>query len=242
MYQFRVSLIVLAAAIGIVGCTNRTEHRLTAPGKTPADDSSGSITSDIAEARWITGDDDVRSAAQRAGKSPLVQRAAADVSAGMRVAFMPSGVVAAVGRMKDGRSVRVTILPYQYANDSTRAAYVAMLEVNADIEVQTFELLRHREAGLPARGFAPVNSGANGIWIREGSAYVPTSEGIAKRSAERFNWARFGTCMIPTADLFLNQAHETCHEMGSFPGCVAFGSGIAMLGAIIYCALVAMSK
>jgi hypothetical protein len=234
MNALRVSLVVLVVSGAIAGCTGKSERRLTGPARDSMADRST-----VAEARWLSGDEEVRTAAARAAKSPLVERAAADVVAGQHAGFLPSGVVAAVGTMTDGSSVRLTILPYQYAADSTHAAYVALIEVNATVQAQTFELIRHRKPDLLERGFERVNSGENGLWIREGFTYVPTSNGIVRRSPERVNWQRFGACFVPLADRLLGEAEAACGEMGNFPGCRIIGAGVALASAAIFCAFLA---
>jgi len=232
MKRFGAFLIVAALAIAPSGCSNHGARRVTDPAASPQPN-----LSDIKEARWITGDEEIRETAARAAKSPLMARAIADGASDPRLGLLKTGIVAAVGTMVDGRRVRITILPYQYSDDVTHAVYFALLEVDATAQVQSFQLVRRRDPGLKGAGFQPVNSGQHDLWIKEGAIYTPSPTGIVVRAPERFNWARFGVCFIPLADMLLHQVGDACHSMGNFPGCVTVGSGAAILGAALYCAI-----
>jgi len=235
MKVLHASLIVLVVAGTVAGCTTRKgTQRITGPA-VPIEPA----LSDVADARLLSQPEEVQAAAARAARSPLVQRAALDIVSGTHAAFLPSGVLGAIGLMKDGSHVRITLLPFQDGADSTHACYVVLLEVNASVQAQTFELIRHREPDLIARGYERVNGGAHGLWLRDGFTYVPTSTGIAKRSPERINWARFSACFVPLADQLISEVNGTCSSMGSFPACRVIGTTAAIVGAAIYCGFMA---
>ena len=232
MKRLEILLIVSTLAAGLSGCTKQGAHRVTDPAPAPQPS-----LSDVSEAHWITGDGEIREAAARAVKSPLMERALADGAADPRLGLLRTGIVGAMGTMVDGRRVRITILPYQYRDDQAHALYFVLLEANAMAQVQTFQLVRRRDPSLLEAGFQPINSGQNSLWIKEGAVYTSSPAGIVVRAPERFNWARFGVCFIPLADMLLRHVDDACNSMGNFPGCVTVGSGAAILGAALYCAI-----
>jgi hypothetical protein len=65
---------------------------------------------------------------------------------------------------------------------------------------------------------------------------------VARRAPEKFNFQKFAWCFMPLADRALGAAHDVCDKMGNFPGCITYGSGIAMAAAAIYCAWAAYSS
>ncbi|TMQ59277.1 MAG: hypothetical protein E6K76_05370 [Candidatus Eisenbacteria bacterium] len=232
MKRLEMFLIVSALAIGSSGCTNQNPRRLTDPASSPEP-----RLSEFREARWIAGENEIREATTRAAKSPLMVRAIADRASDPGLELLRTGIVGALGTMADGRRVRITILPYQYRDDLTRAVYFALLEVSSKAQVQSFELIRRRDPSLLEAGFQPVNSGEHNLWLKEGALYALSAAGTAVRAPERFNWARFGVCFIPLADMLLRRVDDACNSMGNFPGCVTVGSGAAILGAALYCAI-----
>jgi hypothetical protein len=198
--------------------------------------------SDIKDARWITGDEELREATARAAKSPIMQRAVLDGASDPRLGFLRSGVVGAVGTAQDGTRIRFTLLPYQYNDDGNHAVYFALVEVGGASHVESFELIRNRRPGPEEPGFEGVNSGEHGLWMRPGPTYVQSSAGIVRRAPEKFNFAKFGACFIPLADRMLGAVRDGCHSMGDFPGCVTIGSTAVIAGAAIYCAYMAWNS
>src|SRR5882762_8706437 len=126
MNRFRIVLSTVAlaslAASGLVipGCTKDRARKVAGPTTLSVED--------FKDARLITGDAELREAAARASRSPLVARAALDQVADPRLSLLPSGVVAAVGTAPDGSVVRMTLLPYQFHDDPDRARYLVLLE------------------------------------------------------------------------------------------------------------------
>jgi len=240
MKRFRVLLAAVALAsltafaLVMPGCTKQGSRRVTDPESRPV-----AGLGEFKDARWITAPDELREETARAARNPLMARAVQDQASDPRLALLRSGVIGAAGIAKDGSQVRITLLPYQYSDDLNRAVYFALLEVNGVPHVESFELIRNEKPSAAETDFERVNGGEHGLWIRSGPTYIQAANGIARRGPERFNWAKFGTCFIPTADRFLGEVHEACNGMGNFPGCVTAGSGAALLGAALYCASVA---
>ena len=230
-----VSLATLTAFVLVTpGCTKQGSRRVTDPAPRP----DPGLT-EFKDARWVTAPDELREEEARAARSPLMARAVQDQASDPRLSLLRSGMIGAAGTAKDGSQVRITLLPYQYSDDLNRAVYFALIEVNGVAHVESFELIRNEKPGPTETDFERVNSGEHGLWIRSGPTYIQAANGIARRGPERFNWAKFGTCFVPTADRLLGEVHEACNSMGNFPGCVTGGSGAALLGAALYCAAVA---
>ncbi len=239
MKRFRIILAVVAlaalTAFALVtpGCSKQDAQRLAGPSPRP----DPGLT-DFMDARWITAPDELRQEEARAARSPLVAQAVQEQASDPNLSLLLSGVMGAVGTAKNGNQVRVTLLPYQYSNDSDHAVYFAILEVNGVAHVESFELIRNQKPAADETGFLRVNDGAHGIWMRGGPTYVQASSGgVIRRAPERFNWARFAGCFVPLADRLLGAVNEGCHNMGDFPGCVSGGSAAALLGAGLYCAI-----
>lgn len=237
MNRFRMVLSTVAlaslAASGLVipGCTKDRARKVAGPTTLSVED--------FKDARLITGDSELREAAARASRSPLVARAALDQVADPRLSLLPSGVVAAVGTAPDGSVVRMTLLPYQFNDDPDRARYLVLLESGGNTRVESFEMFRNRKPTASESDFERVNGGDHGLWLRSGPVYVQTQSGIARMAPERFNWTKFAWCFMPVADKLIGAVEEGCNSMGSFPGCVSVGSTAAIAGAAIYCAFVA---
>ena len=237
MKGFRIFLAVLVLASVAPGCTKQGSQRVTDP--VPRAEPG---LSEMKEARWITGAEEIREVAARAAKSPIMLRAIQDGASDPRLGLLRNGIVAAVGMAQDGSAVRFTVLPYQYNDDTNHAVYFALLERNGSSRVESFELIRNRRPGPLEQGFEPVNSGEHGLWMRSGPTYVQSATGVVRRAPERFNFAKFGTCFIPLADRMLGLVNESCHSMGDFPGCTSIGSSVAIAGAALYCAYVAWNS
>jgi len=235
MNGLRIFLVVSTLTTVVAsGCTKQGAQRVTDPVPRPRPG-----LSDMKEGRWVTGDEELREATARAAKSPIMQRAVQEGATDPRLGLLPSGVVGAIGTTQDGSHVRFTLLPYQYGDDSNHAVYFALLEVNGAARLESFDLIRNRRPGPTEEGFERVNSGEHGLWMRPGPTYVTTSSGVVRRATERFNFARFGACFIPLADHLLGMVHESCHNMGDFPGCTTIGSTAVIAGAALYCAYIA---
>jgi len=234
MNGLRIFPIAAVLAVVTSGCTKPGAQRVTDPGP-----QAKPSLSEIKEARWITEDGELREAAGRAAKSPVMQRAVQEGASDPRLGFHRSGVVGAVGTTGDGSNVRFTVLPYQFNDDLDHAVYFALLETDGANRVESFELIRNRRPGPLEEGFVQVNSGEHGLWMRPGPIYIPSGTGIVRRAPERFNVAKFGTCFIPLADRLLGSVREGCRSMGDFPGCVTVGSTAVIVGAAVYCAYVA---
>ena len=162
-----------------------------------------------------------------------------DEASDPRLDLLRSGVIAAVGTTNGGDQVRVTLLPYQYADDQNQARYFALYEVNGQARVESFDLIRNRRPGPGEEGFIRVNSGEHGLWMRARWTYTQATTGLANRAPERFNFVKFGACFVATAERALGAVRGGCSSMGDFPGCVAVGSTVALAGAAVYCAWMA---
>ena len=232
----RIRILLAAAAIAPLaalaltssGCTKERTRHITGPTTISAED--------FKDARWITGEDDLRQAATRAGRSPLVLRAVLDQASDPRLSLLQTGVISAVGTAPDGSVVRMTLLPYQYSDDPNRATYFALLESGGKTRVESFEMFRNRKPTASESDFERVNGGEHGLWLRSGTVYIQTQGGIARLAPEKFNWQKFAWCFMPLADRLLGAVEQGCSSMGNFPGCVSVGSSAAIAGAAIYCA------
>src|SRR6267142_4324900 len=100
-------------------------------------------------------------------------------------------------------------------------------------------MIRNERPGPDEADFERVNSGEHGLWMRSGPTYVQTVAGVTRRAPEKFNFQKFAWCFMPLADRSLGAVHDVCDKMGNFPGCITYGSGIALAAAAIYCAYVA---
>lgn len=239
MKRFTLFLAVPALAIAVLvavtpGCSKQGVQRVAGPATGP----DPSLT-EFESTRWITAESELRAAQARAAKSPVMTRAVLDQASDPRLSLLQSGILGAAGIMKNGNQVQVTLLPYQYLDDANHAVYFVMIEVNGVAHVESFELMRHEKPAATETGFERVNDGDRGLWIREGPTYVQAQDGVVRRAPERFNWARFGTCFVPLADRLVGAVEDGCHSMGDFPGCVAVGTGAALLGAAVYCGFAA---
>jgi hypothetical protein len=237
MKRFTLFLVVPALAIAALvvtpGCSKQGVQRVAAPAQGP----DPSI--EFESSRWITAESELRAAAARAAKSPVMTQAVQEQASDPRLSLLQSGIMGAAGVMKNGSQVQVTLLPYQYLDDANHAVYFVMIEVNGEAHVQSFELMRHEKPAASETGFERVNDGDRGLWLREGAMYVPAQNGVVRRAPEKFNFARFGACFIPLADRLVGGVEEGCHSMGDFPGCVAVGTSAAVLGAALYCGFAA---
>jgi|GEM_PF-2470629 len=238
MKRFTQFLVVPALAIAALiavtpGCSKQGVQRVAAPA-TGLDPST-----EFESSRWITAEDELKAATARAAKSPVMAQAVVDQASDPRLSLLKSGVMAAAGITKNGDQVQVTLFPYQYLDQANRAVYFVMIEVNGAARVQSFELMRNEKPGAAEIGFERVNDGDRGLWLREGPTYLQAQSGVVRRAPEKFNWARFATCFIPLADRLVGGVEDGCHSMGDFPGCVAIGTGAALLGAGLYCGFAA---
>ena len=226
-----VALVSLAASgLVVPGCTKDRARHVAGPTTLTVDD--------FKDARLITGEAELREAATRASRSPLVARAALDQVADPRLSLLPSGVLGAVGTAPDGSVVRMTLLPYQFSDDPNRARYLVLLESGGKTKVESFEMFRNRKPTASESDFERVNGGDHGLWLRSGPVYVQTPSGIARMAPEKFNWTKFAWCFMPLADRLVGAVEEGCGSMGNFPGCVSVGAAAAIAGAAIYCAFV----
>jgi len=239
MKRFTLFLVVPALAITALavvtpGCSKQGVQRVAAP--MPAPDPN---LREFESARWVTAESELRAAAARAAKSPVMAQAVRDQASDPRLSLFKSGVIAASGITKNGDQVQITLFPYQYLDDANRAVYFAMIEVNGVPHVESFELMRNEKPAAAETGFERVNDGDRGLWLREGPTYLQAQTGVVHRAPEKFNWTRFATCFIPLADRMVGAVEDGCHSMGDFPGCVAVGTGAALLGAGLYCGFAA---
>ena len=216
------------------GCSKQGAKRIAAPAPRP----DPGVT-EFRDARWITAPEELREAMAGAGQSPLVTRAVQDEASDPRFALLTSGVIGATGTSQAGTQVRITLLPYQDGEDSNHAFYFALIEVNGVGHVESFELMRNEKPGPEESGYVRVNDGEHGVWLRGRPTYVQALSGVIRRAPERFNYQKFAWCFVPTADLALGAVNDACDKMGNFPGCVTWGSGLALAGAAAYCAYVA---
>jgi len=238
MKRFTQFLVVPALAIAALvvtpGCSKQGVQRVAALATGP----DPSLI-EFQSSRWITAESELRAATARAAKSPVMTQAVLEQASDPRLSLLQSGIMGAAGVMKNGSQVQVTLLPYQYLDDANHAVYFVMIEVNGEAHVQSFELMRNEKPGASETGFERVNDGDRGLWLREGPTYLPAQNGVVRRAPEKFNWARFATCFVPLADRLVGGVEEGCHSMGDFPGCVAIGTGAALLGAGLYCGFAA---
>ncbi|HZI89362.1 MAG TPA: hypothetical protein VFD83_02805 [Candidatus Polarisedimenticolia bacterium] len=234
MKRFKVLLavVVLAAPAALVmsGCSKEPAKRVLAPRTIRLQE--------VRDARFIEEDAERRDVTERAARSPLVARAIGDQIHDSRLAFVPSGVVAAVGTADDGSAVRFTVLPYQYTDDVNHALYFALLEWKGQSKVETFEMLRNRKPDANS-GFQPLNDARHGLWLRQGPDYVLAQTGVERRAPERFNVNRFSTCFMAMCDVLLSQVSRVCDGFGDFPHCVTIGSAGAFAVAAVACAIYA---
>jgi hypothetical protein len=228
------ALAIAALVVVTPGCSKQGVQRVAAP--TPGPDPS---LTEFQNARWVTGESELSAATARAAKSPLMAQAVLDQASDPRLSLLKSGVIGASGITKGGDQVQITLFPYQYLDDANHAVYFAMIEVNGVAHVESFELMRNEKPSAAETGFERVNNGDRGLWLREGPTYLQAQSGVVRRAPEKFNWARFASCFIPLADRMVGAVEDGCHSMGDFPGCVAIGTGAALLGAGLYCGFAA---
>jgi hypothetical protein len=239
MKRFTLFLTVPALAIAALvlvtpGCSKQGVQRVAAPAPGP----DPSLT-EFESSRWVTAESELGAATARAAKSPVMTQAVLDQASDPRLSLFKSGVMGAAGITKNGEQVQITLFPYQYLDDASHAVYFAMIEVNGVAHVESFELMRNEKPSAGETGFERVNNGDRGLWIREGPTYLQAQSGVVHRAPEKFNWARFGTCFVPLADRLVGAVEDGCHSMGDFPGCVAVGTGAALVGAAVYCGFAA---
>ena len=225
-----IASLAIAPALVISGCGKELVKRVTAPRTLSVED--------FKDAHWITSPEELRQAAAGAAKSPLMARAVLEQASDPRLSLLSSGVVSAIGTAPDGGVVRMTLLPYQYADDPDHAVYFALLESKGKTRVESFEMFQHRKPTPSESDFERVNGGEHGIWMRSGPVYVQAASGIARMAPEKFNWQKFAWCFMPLADKLLGAVEEGCGSMGNFPGCISVGSTAAIAGAAVYCAFV----
>jgi len=236
MKRFKIAAFVVlasltvASALVISGCGQERTKRVTAPRTLRIED--------FPDAHWITSPEELRQVAAGAAKSPLMARAILEQASDPRLSLLTSGVISAVGTAPDGSVVRMTLLPYQYADDPDHAVYFALLESKGKTRVESFEMFQKRRPTASESDFERVNGGEHGLWMRSGPVYAETPTGIARLAPEKFNWQKFAWCFLPLADKLLGAVEEGCGSMGNFPGCVAIGSTAAIAGAAVYCAFV----
>jgi len=216
------------SALAVMGCGRERAKHLTAPRTLSIED--------FKDARWVTDPDELSRMATGAAKSPLMARAVLDETSDVRLALHPNGIIGAVGTAPDGSAVRMTLLPYQYSDDSDRAMYFALLESGGKTRVESFEMLRNRKPASSESGFLAVNGARHGLWMRSGPLYEETPRGIVRMAPERVQWGRFAACFIPMVDSMLGYMTSRCEEMGDFPHCHIIGVAVAIAMSAIYCA------
>jgi len=224
MKILRCIAIVLPIVMVAAGCGQKVSTRVVAP--PPA-----SQEPQILEAHWVMERDALTGAIQLAASSPLVRRAI--VGAGnVRLTPVFRYAVRAEGTEKGGARIGATILPYILDGDSTHAVFISLLERDGKQQVQASELILGREPTALESEFRPMRIGDRIGWIKDGSSYAFSIDGLPQLSPEKFNWVKFITC-------FLGGAENACSTGASigqtvapgyaYSGAIGCGVGVALL-------------
>lgn len=222
--------VLLPIALAAGGCAGRKEGRVVAPPR--ATDPPA-----VETARWVQDRDALGSAIAQASSSPLVQRALTEVPGGAPP-LVREGVARAEGKLADGSSASVTILPYAMAGDPTRATFVSYLQRGNDVLAERSELITGRNPYDNEEGFEPVVFGSQVLWVKVDAAYALAPDGSALRSPERIDIAKFMKCFTAMAPAFADAGASIATAIAPmWPASAAVGGAIGTAVAAISCAL-----
>ncbi len=220
--------VASALALTAGGCSRSGERRVAAPSP-PADPLR------VVEAHWVQGAALARAVSFASG-SPLVARALSEAS-DPRLRFAPEYAILAAGATANGLRCAVTLLPYGHSDDPSYATFVALMERDAAVTAQSFDLIVGREptALEPGFGATELADGRRG-WIREHDAAAAGPGGLPGLAPQRFSFVRWGTCFFALAPGWCDAGAKIAHEIApSVPWATAAGCGAGMAAAAVAC-------
>ena len=229
MKVVRVIAWVLPLAVIALGC----EREPSGSGRI-ADPVPSVEAPELLDARWIW-DKGLQDALLGAAASPLVQKA---VSESPHPGAKPvwSLAVRAEGRVSDGKTVGVTILPYSVGSDPTHALFVSLYEHEGVEVAEPAELILGRRPTESETGFVPIWQGDRYAYVKTGTPYAIGASGPYRLSAERRNWAKFFQCFTERAPQYCGSGASIANEIApNFPRAAAIGCGVGVALAGVEC-------
>ncbi len=228
MNQVRCFAIVLPIAFAALGCAREESTRIVDP---PPESRI-----EVAEAHWVTDRDALAGAVQKAAASPLVRRALIG-GPNPRLTPLHQLAVRAVGVLRDGATVGVTILPYMVDGDSSHATFISLIDGGAVQIADVGDLIAGREPTALETGFIPVNLGGRIGWVKGVTSYSAALDGTPRLSPERLKWTKFVECLLGGAAAACESGADIADTIApGVPRARAIGCGVGVAALAVGCA------
>jgi hypothetical protein len=226
MKVVRLVCLALPLSLSISGC----EHK-----QTRVADVEPPPRPEVIEAHWVTGPELDR-AVLEAAATPLVKQVIEE-NVDPRLTPMWHLAVKATGRILDGRTIGVTMLPYMVDGDPMHARFLSYIDDGMGPYAEPSDLILGREPTSLETGFVPVDLGGRIGYVRSGATYKMAASGLVQRSAERRNWIKFADCFFDAAPGYCATGSALAEEIApGVPRAGAIGCGAGIAVAAITCA------